>query len=61
MYILSYYLGSSILGWVSGFFFHHGWITLIAWLGSLFVIAFGVALTLHRPRWTHVPHHGHAN
>lgn len=61
MYILSYYLGSSILGWVSGFFFHHGWITLIAWLGSLFVIAFGVALTLHRPRWTHVPHHVHAN
>lgn len=49
MYILSYYLGSSVIGWVSGFFFHHGWPALIAWLCALFAIAFSVSLTLDGP------------
>lgn len=51
-YILSYYLGSSIIGGVSGFFFSHSWITLIAWLGALFAIALAVALVLRggKPR-----------
>lgn len=55
MYILSYYLGSSVLGWVSGFFFHHGWAMLVAWLCALFIAAFTVTLSLHRPRWTTRP------
>ena len=39
LYILSYYLGSSFIGWVSGYFFAHGWGLFIGWLMLLTLIA----------------------
>ncbi len=40
MYLFSYYMGSSILGWVSGFVFNgFGWAVLIPWLIGLSLIA----------------------
>lgn len=39
LYILSYYLGSSLIGWVSGYFFAHGWGLFIGWLMLLTLIA----------------------
>lgn len=34
-YILSYYLGSSIIGWLSGYMMHFGWWHFIGWLAVL--------------------------
>lgn len=34
-YILSYYLGSSIVGWASGYMMHFGWWYFIGWLCGL--------------------------
>lgn len=48
IYILSYYLGSSIIGWVSGFFFAHSWGLLVAWLILLTLIALVTALAAMR-------------
>ncbi|MGJ4120456.1 MFS transporter [Corynebacterium macclintockiae] len=48
IYILSYYLGSSIIGWVSGYFFAHSWGLLIAWLILLTLIALVTALAAMR-------------
>ncbi|HIW95845.1 MAG TPA: MFS transporter [Candidatus Corynebacterium gallistercoris] len=39
-YILCYYVGSSIIGWCSGYVFHLGWAPLVGWL----VLLFGAAL-----------------
>lgn len=45
MYLFTYYLGSSIMGWVSGVIFHlYGWQMLIAWL----CVATGAALVTVR-------------
>lgn len=48
IYILSYYLGSSIIGWVSGYFFAHSWGLLVAWLILLTLIALVTALPAMR-------------
>lgn len=48
IYILSYYLGSSIIGWVSGYFFAHSWGLLVAWLILLTLIALVTALAAMR-------------
>ncbi|KAB1645331.1 MFS transporter [Gulosibacter chungangensis] len=47
LYNLSYYIGSSILGYVGGLFFQQwGWVGLTAMVGSLFLIAFVIASTM---------------
>ncbi len=48
IYILSYYLGSSIIGWVSGYFFAHSWGLLVAWLILLTLIALVTAVAAMR-------------
>lgn len=48
IYILSYYLGSSIIGWVSGYFFAHSWGLLVSWLILLTLIALVTALAAMR-------------
>ena len=46
MYLFSYYLGSSVVGWFSGHVLDWGtWTTLIVWLIALFVGA-GVAAVI---------------
>ncbi|KAB3519994.1 MFS transporter [Corynebacterium sp. zg254] len=42
-YVLMYYLGSSLMGWVSGWFFERGWAVLIAWLCTLLLSATALA------------------
>ncbi|RAV32490.1 MFS transporter [Corynebacterium heidelbergense] len=42
-YILSYYLGSSFLGGLSGEFFQLGWGAFVAWLAGLTAVAFVLA------------------
>lgn len=34
-YVMSYYLGSSVVGWLSGYFFQTGWVALIVVLVAL--------------------------
>ncbi|WP_051866984.1 MFS transporter [Corynebacterium atypicum] len=49
MYLLCYYAGSSLIGWLSGFIFSTwGWVGLVAWLvwGSLLVTGVAVGLWL---------------
>ena len=46
MYMLLYYVGSSVVGWVSGYFFHMGWATLVGWLIGLYAVALLLALRL---------------
>ena len=48
VYILSYYLGSSIIGWVSGYFFAHGWALFVGWLILLTGIALVTAVAAMR-------------
>ncbi|AKK02064.1 MFS transporter [Corynebacterium epidermidicanis] len=35
MYLFCYYVGSSLFGWLSGYFFHHSWTALLIWLADL--------------------------
>lgn len=49
-YVLSYYLGSSIVGAVSGFFYDISWPGLVAWLVLLFTLALITALFVARSR-----------
>jgi len=49
-YILSYYLGSSLLGWISGYFFDFGWSVLVLWLAALFLVAFVTAVRVKAER-----------
>lgn len=47
LYNLSYYIGSSVLGFVGGFFFEWwGWPALLAMVATLFLIAFAIAITM---------------
>lgn len=48
LYILSYYLGSSLIGWVSGYFFAQGWGLFIGWLMLLTLIALVTAFAAMR-------------
>lgn len=45
-YILSYYTGSSVVGWLSGYLMHFGWWHFIGWLAalSLVIVALGTVL-----------------
>ncbi len=43
-YVLSYYLGSSVVGAVSGFFYDVSWLGLVGWLVGLFGVALVVTL-----------------
>lgn len=49
-YILSYYFGSALVGWVSGYFFVGGWMILLLWLCALFAVALVLALLIWRER-----------
>lgn len=48
LYILSYYVGSSVIGAVSGFFFSQGWWVLVLWLCALYSLSFYLAIRLQR-------------
>lgn len=48
LYILSYYLGSSLIGWVSGYSFAHGWGLFIGWLMLLTLVALITAFAAMR-------------
>lgn len=52
-YVLSYYMGSSIIGWISGYFFAGGWIILLVWLCALFAGALVLSLLIWRARKNH--------
>lgn len=48
-YILNYYTGSSIVGWLSGYLMHYGWWYFIGWLAALSLVIVGLgALLQHR-------------
>ncbi len=44
LYVLHYYLGSALFGWLSGWFFAHGWLILVLWLLALTAIGLVVSL-----------------
>jgi YNFM family putative membrane transporter len=47
LYLFFYYLGSSVVGWLSGVVWAHaGWAGVVAMLGAVLVAAMGVALRL---------------
>ncbi|MFP7366582.1 MFS transporter [Corynebacterium callunae] len=47
MYLFCYYLGSSVIGWASGFIFTHmSWTIFMAWLGALILGLLGITITL---------------
>ncbi|MGD7003517.1 MFS transporter [Corynebacterium halotolerans] len=49
MYLFCYYLGSSLLGWVSGFFFTGlGWHGMLVWLGGILLSLVAVVAFLAR-------------
>jgi YNFM family putative membrane transporter len=49
LYLLAYYAGSSIGGWVGGFAYERGqWPALVAYVAGLLVVALGLALLLRR-------------
>ncbi|MGP5931544.1 MFS transporter [Corynebacterium glyciniphilum] len=43
-YVMSYYLGSSVIGWLSGYFFQIGWVALILTLAALQISALVLCL-----------------
>ena len=50
-YLACYYLGSSIVGYLSGLVFHRlGWAALVGWLTALLTVALVIAWTLARRR-----------
>jgi YNFM family putative membrane transporter len=47
LYLFFYYLGSSVVGWVSGYLWEHeGWFGVVALLGAIQVLAMLIALRL---------------
>lgn len=49
LYLLAYYAGSSIGGWVGGFAYERGeWPAVVAYVAGLLVVALGLALLLRR-------------
>ncbi|MEJ6549760.1 MULTISPECIES: MFS transporter [unclassified Corynebacterium] len=43
-YVMSYYLGSSVVGWLSGYLFEAGWATLVLSLAALQIAALALCL-----------------
>ncbi|WP_042378829.1 MFS transporter [Corynebacterium resistens] len=48
LYVFSYYIGSSLMGWISGYFFHAGWPVFVAWIATIVSISFVIALSLFK-------------
>ncbi|MDU0479721.1 MFS transporter [Staphylococcus chromogenes] len=48
MYLFCYYVGSSIFGWLSGYFFHVSWGMFLGWLAGLVGIIVALTLALYR-------------
>ncbi|WP_080791942.1 MFS transporter [Corynebacterium pacaense] len=49
MYLFCYYVGSSLLGWVSGFVFSHApWTLFIGWLLLLLLVTLAISVALAR-------------
>lgn len=49
MYLFCYYVGSSVIGWVSGFAFTHlPWLAFIGWLILLLCGVLAICVTLAR-------------
>jgi MFS transporter, YNFM family, putative membrane transport protein len=49
LYLLAYYAGSSVGGWVGGLAYEAaGWPGVVGYVGGLMVVALGLALLLHR-------------
>lgn len=49
MYLFCYYLGSSLLGWLSGFFFAGlGWTGMLVWLTLILLILLALVVSLAR-------------
>ena len=47
MYLFCYYLGSSLIGWVSGIIFsYQSWVVFIAWLGLLILGLLAITIAL---------------
>jgi MFS transporter, YNFM family, putative membrane transport protein len=47
IYLFMYYLGSSVIGWVSGYLWSHGgWPGVVLLLGAILVVALAMALRL---------------
>ncbi|MDN6387241.1 MAG: MFS transporter, partial [Corynebacterium sp.] len=44
IYVMSYYLGSSVIGWLSGYFFQIGWVALVVALVALQISALVLCL-----------------
>ncbi|MSS44695.1 MFS transporter [Cutibacterium sp. WCA-380-WT-3A] len=53
-YLACYYLGSSIVGYLSGLVFHHfGWRTLTLWMEGTFILSTILVVTVARRSATH--------
>lgn len=49
IYLFCYYLGSSVVGWLTGYVWEHwGWPGVVAMLGALLGVAMAIALRLRR-------------
>ena len=48
LYVCSYYVGSSFMGWVSGYFFHAGWTLFVAWIALVLGVSLLIALSLFK-------------
>ncbi|WP_426721604.1 MFS transporter [Corynebacterium auriscanis] len=48
LYVFSYYLGSSLMGWFSGYFFHAGWAVFVTWIVVVVSVSFLIALSLSK-------------
>ena len=47
LYLFFYYLGSSVVGWFSGYMWEHGgWLGVVGMLGAILVLAVLIALRL---------------
>lgn len=49
MFLFCYYFGSSLFGWLSGYFFHVSFAAFLGWLGALTSLIIALGLTLWRP------------
>lgn len=48
LYVFSYYIGSSLMGWISGYFFHAGWPIFVAWIVVVIGVSLVIALSLFK-------------
>ena len=48
LYVCSYYVGSSLMGWISGYFFHAGWKIFVAWIALALGVSLFIAVSLFK-------------